>query len=166
MAQPLIDEKSFWLKCVRVKHSEPDACWNWKRSKNKHGYGRLRFGGLIGVYAHRVAYYLAHPGEIELRSSVHDDCQVLHHCDNGSCCNPKHLYLGNHLQNMQDKAKRGRAPSFKGETHRRAKLTNAEAFDIRWMHDAGATKNALALLYDVSFACIKDVCSKSTYKDP
>ncbi len=49
---------------------------------------------------HRLAYeaYYAEP--------IPDGLQVNHHCDNPACFNPKHLYLGTQLQNMQDRLER------------------------------------------------------------
>ena len=52
-----------------------------------------------------------------------------HTCDNGRCINPKHLLLGTHQDNVQDRQDRGRTPN--GEAHCCAKLTEVEVREIR-----------------------------------
>jgi hypothetical protein len=55
----------------------------------------------MSVAAHRVAWTIANdaePGSLLVR----------HRCDNPTCCNPAHLELGTHADNMRDKVERGR----------------------------------------------------------
>lgn len=73
-------------------------CWNWTAGKTPDGYGLIRLGSKK-IYAHHVAYELAH-GD---RTGLH----VLHTCDNPGCCNPIHLVLGTHLDNMRDRDAKG-----------------------------------------------------------
>jgi hypothetical protein len=145
----------------------PDECWPWVRAsknlKTGTGHGRLDISGVPGVYAHRAAYLSTNPGSISL--NVSDGMMVLHRCDNPPCCNPAHLYLGDHDQNMRDKRERKRCPDFRGARGPHAKLTEDDVTDIRLFTIAGATANAIALLFGVSRACIKDLRMGRTYRD-
>lgn len=85
------------------------GCWEWTGSKDRDGYGRIA-GSFNNKrtfsFAHRESYKL-HVGPIGEEGG--EFCQVLHRCDNPSCINPEHLYLGDPAQNGKDKTKRGRA---------------------------------------------------------
>lgn len=62
----------------------------------------IKFSSSDLLYAHRIAWSLAHGGRDPGRKDV------LHSCDNRACCNPKHLRLGNQERNMLDAIKRRR----------------------------------------------------------
>lgn len=92
----------FW---ERVEKSGHHGCWLWtgaRRGRDELQYGCLWFRGRHDS-AHRVAWILTH-GEIpEIEDSDGHGTCVLHKCDTPLCVNPEHLFLGTHLQNMQDK---------------------------------------------------------------
>ena len=105
----------FWSK-VNIKSS--NECWEWTAGKNRvGGYGRFRLDGKR-VGAHRLSWKL-HNGTIPAGMCV------LHTCDNPSCVNPTHLFLGTHQDNMDDMYAKGRGlkASIGGEEHGNAKLT-------------------------------------------
>jgi hypothetical protein len=88
----------------RLKYNQDNKCWEFTKGLSGAGYGTLRMtlGNRVEVLAHRVSYIL-HNGPIPER------LEVCHICDNPSCCNPTHLFLGTHGDNMQDKMRKGRA---------------------------------------------------------
>lgn len=153
------DFETVWEK---IERRDPDECWPWLGYMSG-GYGRLDMFGIPGVRAHRAAYIRANPGSIDLTEK--DGIFVLHTCDNPICCNPKHLYLGDHAQNMKDKKDRRRSPYYPKATGPRCKLTEEDVRNVRRMKKDGATKKALALLYEVSEATISGCCYGRHYQD-
>lgn len=112
-------------KYVDVK--DQDECWNWTGNKNELGYGLTSAGRGMGLRAHRVAYCLAF--DLILDNAVF----MLHKCDNTSCCNPYHLFQGNHKDNCDDMWEKGRGvipPKPFGEKHHKTKFTEIEAISI------------------------------------
>ena len=85
----------FWS---RVKIATPDQCWEWQFFRDKDGYGRCRFEGVVRK-VHRIAFFLTHGYWPEV---------VRHSCDNPPCCNPGHLLAGDHVSNVADRVARGR----------------------------------------------------------
>jgi hypothetical protein len=149
-----------WMK---IDVSEDlDKCWEWLGYRSS-GYGRVDILGRKGVYAHRVAYLATHPGEVTLDSR--DGIFILHRCDNRVCCNPRHLYIGDHKQNMKDKAVRGRCADFRGTRSAMSKLTEEDVRMIRSMKKNGATVKALSLLHEVSMATISGCLYGRHYQD-
>ncbi|MCK9416834.1 HNH endonuclease [Candidatus Dojkabacteria bacterium] len=79
-----------------------NECWEWLAAKTNGGYGQICGLGLT----HRVSYkFFVGP--------IPKGLFVLHKCDNPSCVNPNHLFLGTQRDNMQDMSKKDR--SLKGE---------------------------------------------------
>lgn len=85
------------------KRAGPDKCWPWVGGSLNEGYGCIRLGSSHGriVLAHRAAWAIAN-------GPIPDGLFVLHHCDNPPCCNPAHLFLGTHQDNMDDMVAKGR----------------------------------------------------------
>jgi len=139
-AMPTItDPTRFWSK-VDLRANQ-NICWEWKTGRNKAGYGTFTYKGL-DYTSSRVAYYLfnvADPG----------DMLVCHHCDNPSCCNPKHLFLGTELDNTTDKINKGRAVYVRGEDSGNAKLTEQDVYRIRYLYANGASLQKIANEYNI-----------------
>lgn len=98
ISQKYID--SFWKKVIKM-----EGCWDWKGYKNKQLYGRMGVGPSQCVNAHRVSWVI-HFGEIP------DGLFVCHKCDNPSCTNPEHLFLGTRQDNAYDMMIKKRSKHF------------------------------------------------------
>jgi hypothetical protein len=79
--------------------NEKTGCWDWVKSKNCKGYGMFR--SHVSNKAHRFSYH-------HFVGVIPNGLHVLHKCDNPSCVNPEHLFLGTHQDNMADKVDKGR----------------------------------------------------------
>ena len=103
-----------------------DGCWVWEASKFKSGYGIFTINKKP-FRAHRIAFTLYK------MPSIPDGLHVLHKCDNPSCVNPDHLFLGTHQDNMTDMCNKGRHVThpLKGESAINAKLTDAQVRSIK-----------------------------------
>ncbi len=93
-----LDIERFWEK---VDTTSQD-CWEWQANRDSKNYGRFRLtSARRPVLAHRFAYE-------DVMGHISKGSLVLHKCDNPPCVNPKHLYLGTHLDNRRDAYVRGR----------------------------------------------------------
>ena len=143
-------EQRFWSK-VQKGHS-PNDCWKWASGKTKDGYGTIgRHKG--NIYVHRYSYEL-HYGPIP------EGMLVCHHCDFPECSNPKHLWLGTHADNVQDKMNKGRHNSGG------RKITEKDVREIRKLYvSRRVTYQFLADKYSVSLECARRVVLRITWKN-
>lgn len=93
------------------------GCWNWTGATGSRGYGRI-------VYADRLQLTHRVSAHIYLGFDLNSPLQVLHRCDNPSCFNPKHLFIGTQAENLLDMSRKGR--------HHNSRVThcpNGHAYD-------------------------------------
>lgn len=132
---------------TKVRITKSNSCWTWLARKDKNGYGSFRLGKTM-VLAHRFAWVL-HTGELIPKGK-----QVLHNCDNPQCVNPAHLFLGSHKQNMQDMAKKGRAPGAGGKRlgskNPNCKVTEKQVKLVRLRHAQGVKRKDIAAEFGLS----------------
>lgn len=90
----------------KIKVLDDYSCWLWTASVDEWGYGRFAFGPKNNrkkIQAHRISYIIHNNVDIP------DGKIVRHTCDIPACCNPNHLILGTHQDNMNDMKERGRS---------------------------------------------------------
>lgn len=130
-------EERYWSKV-----DKSGGCWEWKSYKDGSGYAAFKTKGKM-IGAHRQAWIYAH-GEIPA------GMLVCHKCDNPTCVNPDHLFLGTALDNQRDKVNKGRQAA--GEKNGRHKLTEQDVKYIRsQFHTKQKTQRELARIYNMGY---------------
>ena len=135
-----------------------DGCWNWTGAKFKGtGYGQIQVNGRP-KRAHRVAWELSN-------GPVPAGVLVLHRCDNPSCVNPTHLFLGDHQANYDDMVSKGRRKVAAGERVGSSKMTAAEVVRARRLFETGShTVTALARMFGITGVPMKALLERVTWK--
>lgn len=154
-------KKSFTIseRLSRSSLLTKSGCIEWSGYK-VDGYGKLRFKG-ERIFAHRAAYKSAF-GEIP------NDMCVCHRCDNRSCINPQHLFLGTRADNNQDKTSKQRQASgpnhgLRGSMHPLAVLTANQVIAIRELFKGGMKQKHIAAAYEVSQSAISHIVNKKRW---
>jgi hypothetical protein len=138
-----------------VKRDGPDSCWEWQGYHMRDGYGAFHFQGKR-VIASRFAWILTY-GEIP------PGMCVLHKCDNPSCVNPRHLFLGTQKDNMQDAVLKLRKS---GPHNGRTKLSWPQVDTIRVLFQMGWSTRRVAKLFGVNHKTIWQIRAGKTWKEP
>jgi hypothetical protein len=161
--KPLADR--FWPK---VRKGDDNECWTWTGAKSGRpdsrgrSYSQISSGGdkprLLLV--HRVAWELAH-------GAIPEGMHVCHKCDNPSCVNARHLFLGTQRDNIIDAARKGhmRGPRLRGERVNTAKLTRADVRVIRAEAARGVFQTTLAKRFGVSSHNVSIIVRGLTWRE-
>ncbi len=142
-----------------VKHPEENGgCWEWIAATYRGGYGHFRRkveGNWKMVKAHRYSYEL-------FKGPLEKSLFVCHKCDNPSCVNPEHLFLGTAKENSDDKLKKGR---FRGGRNPNHKWLTQEVVDaIREDYKKGLSQIELVRKYGHNRSQVCRVVNHQTWK--
>ena len=151
--QYTVDENGCWI-CT--SHSK---CGNG-------GYFQIWIGGIKNSL-HRYIFE-------RFKEPIPKGMLVCHSCDNPSCINPEHLWLGTQKDNIQDMVKKGRKAKVenlftidppKGEKNPMAKLTEKQVLQIKKLLSDGILKQKeIAEIYGVESSRISSINKNKSWK--
>lgn len=145
-------EDRFWEKVNKLD----TGCWEWLGRKSPKGYGVFKVDN-INTPTHRFSYMI-HFGDIPKGT------YICHKCDNRSCVNPNHLFLGTQFDNMQDMVRKGRNADTKGVNNPRAKLSELDVLEIRRLNSNGIKPSILVRMFRTPMSTIVNITSNHTWK--
>lgn len=159
------EEHRFWNK-VNKEGSLPDPekypelkerCWEWNAGK-QDGYGRFGSRNSNGEKVLRLSHRWSW---MRLIGEIPTGQQVLHKCDNRTCVNPAHLFLGTNQDNVQDRIRKGREA--RGEKRGTAKLNNLQVRIIRRLRERRIPNRVMAQVFGVTTATAQKAAARLTW---
>jgi hypothetical protein len=144
--------KSLEVKLLRYWTSE-SGCHEWALSRDKDGYGLTTIDGRQEK-AHRAAWVF-HNGPIP------NKMWVLHRCDNPSCINVSHLFLGTNQDNVDDMQRKGRG--VQGHRNGQARLTPEAVMEMRRLSTDYSTRE-LAYIFSIGLTAARDAVTRRTWR--
>lgn len=165
---PLFRTERFWSNIHVCPHGDgcQDCCWEWQGPRTPKGYGictiACQDNQTFTRGAHRLAYLFTcgdFPGEL----------YICHHCDNPSCCNPAHLWVGTQTENFADMYQKGRGPTGErngSRTHPERRPRGDQS--PRRLHPewyVGKTRNGKAALTPIQVEEIRALASTCSHRE-
>jgi hypothetical protein len=103
-------DRNLYNKLRSKIRKDSSGCWIWtgaaflkrKWAAHRYGYSCIKIDGIWRTRTtHRLMWYALHGWPKK-------PLCVCHKCDVPLCINPRHLFLGTHLENIQDSRRKGR----------------------------------------------------------
>lgn len=132
-----------------------NKCWEWLGNIYPNGYGKFPCS-INGVRpsAHRISWMI-HYGIIP------PDKIICHTCDNRSCTNPQHLFLGTQADNIRDMHEKNRGMI--GQTHVNSKLKKDDVIIIKKLLKDRQSHTFISKQFNVCRATITSIKTGKTW---
>lgn len=119
---------------AKVSPEPNSGCWLWTANCNHKGYGQIGLGAKSMRTTHRVVYE-------HFKGPIPAGKQIMHSCDTPCCCNPDHLSVGTHQDNIDDKMRKrrhkaGRHNRARGSANGNSRLSYEQARDVKFGRDS------------------------------
>lgn len=165
--QSVTDERLYQKFLTLIDQRFPVECWEWKGSKGSKGYGLLCLSS-YQEKAHRFSY------RYHSQKRITSNLLVCHKCDNPSCVNPAHLFLGTPNDNVQDMVKKKRhahGPKHSkahqnihsGSLNGRSKLTEEDVREILDLRKHGLSCHEISVVFNIHKSSIKKIAAGETW---
>lgn len=149
-------ENLFWEKFWKQVKKNKNGCLEWT-GVNRNGYGRINYK--------RKTYTCTRLIWEKNKGKIKKKLVVCHKCDNPSCINIDHLFLGTKKENMQDSILKGRRYKVEGENNKSAKLKISDVIEIRKMMKEGRSAMEISKRFLVNVSTIRSIHNRKTWKD-
>lgn len=134
---------------IPINNINEKECIEFSGSKDESGYGLKTVNGKTRR-VHRLVWE-------QYNGKIPDKMMVCHKCDNPSCINPTHLFLGTNSDNMKDMYKKGRGNNFFKDKNPKRKLTQQQVIEIKKLLNNGKTQQEIANIFSVNRTLISQI---------
>jgi len=144
----------FFTKNVlcKVEINSKTMCWEHQNAPIYDGYCRVQTGSRkLGTRKKKLVHRLSYE---HFTGSIPAGKLVMHRCDNRTCCNPSHLFIGTDQDNATDSKLKGR---------KRKKLSGGQVREMRLLRQEGYLLRELSKEFGVSQEMVSRICRKKAW---
>lgn len=143
-------------------------CWIWTYTQSR-GYGYTYvYAVRRAIQSHRVSWIIAY-------GQIPEGMFVCHKCDNPSCVNPSHLFIGAAANNSRDMVKKGRSargfrhgaythpekrPHKYGTENGQSKLTDYQVRSIRYLASCRIPQRLIGSLFGINQQTVSKIVAR------
>lgn len=147
----------------KSKIKKTDSCWFWIGSTYRAGYGHFRRkinNKWQMEKAHRFSYEIYYG---VTRNSM-KGLFVCHTCDNPSCVNPDHLFLGTNKDNVNDMVRKKRHSFGRDKNHSWLSFDLAERIRETKRQNPSLTCEELGIKFETSKQQVSRILTNQIWK--